>query len=147
MIVAKPVVSNKFWILKQDDIKIGEVEANSHGYTVTINNTTVDFKTIKTLKNQTRIEFEEPVKKKKVAPENSVNGFSTNATPHNAVYDVQKRLPLFTKKKDSKSWYAAGYYRLNLDGAWVTMHCPKLILLQRYEYLGPVYTPSEFTFA
>lgn len=147
MIVAKPVVSNKFWILKQDDVKIGEVEANSRGYTLKINNNTVDFKTIKTLKNETRIVFEEPVAKVKIKPENNVNGFSTNATPHNAVYDVQKRLPLFTKKKDSKSWYAAGYYQLNLDGAWVTMHCPKLILLQRYEYRGPVYAPNEFTFA
>lgn len=147
MIVAKPVVNNKFWILKQDNVKIGEVEANSHGYTVKINNNTVDFKTIKTLKNETRIVFEEPTAKKKAKPEHNVNGFSTNATPYNAIYDVQKRLPLFTKKKESKSWFAAGYYQLNLDGTWVTLHCPKLILLQRHEYRGPVYNPSEFTFA
>lgn len=147
MIVAKPVVSDKFWILKHNDVKIGEVEANSRGYTVKINNNTVDFKTIKTLKNETRIVFEEPEKKKSQSKELSVNGFSTNCVPHNAIFDVQRRLPLFTKKPDSKSWHAAGYYQINLEGNWVTMHCPKLILLQRYEYRGPVYQPDQFVFA
>jgi hypothetical protein len=37
MIEAKPIVDKKYWILKQDDRKIGVVEAESDGYTVRIN--------------------------------------------------------------------------------------------------------------
>lgn len=146
MILAKPIVANKYWILKDGDQKIGTVESSAAGFRVTIKNDSAEFKTIKTLKNKTNILFEEAPAKKKENPEWQVNGFTTNAMPYNPVYDVQRRLPMFTKKRKSKSWYCAGWYQINLDGQWITMYCPKLILLQRYEYRGPAHSAEGFVY-
>ena len=146
MILAKPVVANKYWILRDGDQKIGTVESSANGFRVTIKNDSAEFKTIKTLKNKTNILFEEAPAKKKEHPEWQVNGFTTNAMPYNPVYDVQRRLPMFTKKRKSKSWYCAGWYQINLDGQWITMFCPKLILLQRYEYRGPAHSAEGFVY-
>ena len=145
MITAKPVVKNKFWILKEDDRKVGTVEKNTKGFVVKTDLAAEEFKTIKTIKNKTNIVFEDTPDKKKVF-ENQVNGFPTGIKPHNGVYNVQQRLPLFTKKGKSKSWYAAGYYRVTVNGKTETMFCPKLILLQRYDYIGPVKTKDRFEY-
>jgi hypothetical protein len=59
------------------------------------------------------------------------------------MYDIQKRLPLFTKSGDSKSLYCAGYYVIRFDKGWVKSFCPKLITLQRYQYEGPFKTEVE----
>lgn len=146
MILAKPVVANKYWILKEGDQKVGTVESSANGFRVTIKNDTAEFKTIKTLANKTNIRFEEAPAKKKEHPEWQVNGFATTSQPYNPIYDVQRRLPMYTTKSKSKSWYCAGWYQINLDGQWVTMNCPKLILLQRYEYRGPAHSADGFKY-
>jgi len=145
MITAKPIVKNKFWILQQDDQKVGTVEHDRTGYIVRINDTADSFKTIKTIKNRTNIIFEDSVEQKQRF-ENQVNGFPTDSKPYNAVYNVKERLPLFTKKDKSKSWHAAGYYRVTVNGNTETVFCPKLILLQRYDYNGPVKTRDGFEY-
>jgi len=145
MITAKPIVKNKYWILKEDDRKIGTVEKNSAGFEVRVDDQIGTFKTIKTLENKTNIRFE-TTEDKQLNFENQVNGFPTDSKPHNGVYNVQQRLPLFTKKLKSKSWYAAGYYRVTVNGTTEIMFCPKLILLQRYDYMGPVKTRDGFEF-
>ena len=146
MILAKPVVANKYWILKENDEKIGTVEAGPGGFVVRMYNDAVEFKTIRTITNRTKITFEEPPVKQKPSKERMVNGFATDSTPYNAIYDVQRRLPIYTKKRKSKSWFAAGWYQVNANGTWTTEFCPKLILLQRYEYRGPVHSADAFTF-
>lgn len=147
MILAKPVVANKYWILKENDKKIGTVEATNTGtFSVRINNDWQEFKTIRTVKNKTKITFEDPPVKKQQKKTNTVNGFEADGTPHNAIYDVQRRLPIYTKKKKSKSWFAAGWYQIDTGNGWETQFCPKLILLQRYDYRGPAHGPDQFTF-
>ena len=120
MILAKPVIENKYWILKENDQKVGVVEAVPGGFTVRLYNDESQYKTIRTIKNKTRIEFQPAPERKKVVPGMEVNGFATDAKPFNAVYDVQRRLPMFTKKRKSKSWFAAGYYQIEVNGEWTT---------------------------
>ena len=72
-----------------------------------------------------------------------IHGYSTSTKPHNVVYNVQKKLPLFTKSKKSKSLYCAGYYIIKFDKGWVRSFCPKLVTLETYDYKGPFKT--EFT--
>jgi hypothetical protein len=146
MILAKPVIENKYWILKENDQKVGVVEAVPGGFNVRLYNDESQYKTIRTIKNKTRIEFQPAPERKKPKAGYDVNGFATDATPYNAVYDVQKRLPMFTKKRKSKSWFAAGYYQIEVNGVWTTEFCPKLILLQRYPYMGPAHSPEGFIF-
>jgi len=145
MITAKPIVKNKFWILQDDNGKVGTVEKNRGGFVLRTDNYTEEFKTIKTIKNKTNIVFEDPAEKQKTF-KNQVNGFPTDSKPYNAVYNVKERLPIFTKKEKSKSWHAAGYYRVTINGNTETMFCPKLILLQRYNYIGPVKTRDGFEY-
>lgn len=145
MITAKPIVKNKFWILQEDDRKVGTVEKNRTGFLVKTPTHAEEFKTIKTIKNATNIVFEDPADQKKQF-ENHVNGFPTDCKPLNAVYNVKDRLPIFTKDEKSKSWFAAGYYRVTINGKTKTMFCPKLILLQRYDYMGPVKTRDGFEY-
>ena len=53
------------------------------------------------------------------------------------MWDVQLKLPLYTKKSKSKSFFAAGWYKIKLKNRWKTVYSPKLIILQRNEYQGP----------
>jgi hypothetical protein len=59
------------------------------------------------------------------------------------MYDVKRKLPLFTKSKKSKSAYCAGYYIIRFDKGWVKSFCPKLITIERYEFKGPFKTEIE----
>ena len=145
MITAKPVIKNKFWILQNEEGKVGTVEKSKSGFLLRANGVSEEFKTIKTIKNKTKIVFEDPAENQK-GFENQVNGFPTDSKPYNAVYNVKDRLPIFTKENKSKSWYAAGYYRVTINGKTETMFCPKLILLQRYDYVGPVKTRDGFEY-
>lgn len=72
--------------------------------------------------------------------EKEVHGFPTSCVPYNPVYDVVRKLPLFTKSEKSKSLYAAGYYIIRFEKGWVKSFCPKLITIERYESKGPFKT-------
>ena len=72
-----------------------------------------------------------------------VYGFPTSCYPYNPMFNVQKKLPLFTKSGASKSLYCAGYYTIKFDKGWVKSFCPKLITIERYEYRGPFKTELE----
>jgi len=141
--IARPIVNGKFWVIKKDEQKIGSVEKDNNGYFVTTKNGNARFKTLKNLRNATQINFEEGKERIKY-PENQVNGFPTDVKPYNGVFNIQTRLPVYTKEKKSKSWYAAGYYMLTIGRKTKVVFCPKLILLERYGYFGPVKEADGF---
>ena len=141
--IARPIVNGKFWVIKKNEQKIGSVEKDNNGYFVTTKNGNARFKTLKNLRNATQINFEEGKERIKY-PENQVNGFPTDVKPYNGVYNIQTRLPVYTKEKKSKSWFAAGYYMLTIGRKTKVVFCPKLILLERYGYFGPVKEADGF---
>jgi hypothetical protein len=146
VIQAKPIIDNKFWIVEQDGERIATLRKNEENFFVLSNeNSVTRFKDKKSLKEQFGDDFF--VAKIRKEADNSlpseVHGFSTSTKPHNAMYDIKNKLPLFTKSKDSKSLYCAGYYVIRFDKGWVKSFCPKLITLQRYEYQGPFKTDIE----
>ena len=143
MIVAKPVIKDKFWILRQDDHKVGNIEASSDGYTVRINNTIARVKNISTVRHDLAVAFDAPPVLKKVTADNCVHGYHTGTRTYNGIWDVQRRVPLFTKSRKSKSWYAAGWYMVKQHRAWKAVQNPKLITLQRYQYQGPFHTQQQ----
>lgn len=142
MIEAKPVVANRYWILKRDDRKVGTVEADSQGFQVRIDGETQRFRTIPMVRKQTDIDFQ-PEFQTTRAPRNLVHGFDAGCRTHNAMWDVRRHLPLFTKTAKSKSWYAAGWYRVQQHRRWSVMHNPKLIILDRYQFQGPFATKEQ----
>ena len=141
--IAQPIVNGKFWVMKKDDKKIGSVEKDNRGYFVTTQQGNARFKTIKSLRDVTNIDFKDGEERIKY-PENQVNGFPTDVKPFNGVYNIHTRIPVYTKEKKSKSWYAAGYYMLTIGRKSKVVFCPKLILLDRYGYFGPVKEADGF---
>ena len=73
----------------------------------------------------------------------TVHGYPTSVIPFNTMYDVKRKLPLFTKSNKSKSAYCAGYYIIQFDKGWVKSFCPKLITIERYNFKGPFKTEIE----
>lgn len=142
MIVAKPVIDNQYWILKQDDEKIGNVQAVDGGFALTIRNKVAKFKTIRMLRRQANIEFAEPEHVTPI-PKDRVHGYPTGCRTHNGMWNVQLKLPLFTKTTKSKSWFAAGWYSIKQHRSWKVLQNPKLIVLERYTYQGPFYTEEH----
>jgi hypothetical protein len=145
-LVAKPVVDKQFWILQDGDRKVGNIEACAGGYQVRINNQTAQFKTIRTAAQRVNIEFETlPKLEKAKSTVNLVHGYPAQGRVYNPIWDVPQKLPLFTKTKKSKSWFAAGWYRVKKGRNWTTVQDPKLILLQRYSYSGPYHSHDQAT--
>ena len=143
MIVAKTVIPNQFWILREDDRKIGNIEAVPDGFQVKINDEISKYKSIGTIKQKIQFDFESTAKLRTRPTGNDVNGYPTTSRPYNPIYDVKHRVPLWTRETRSKSWYAAGWYRIKQGRSWVAIECPKLIMLERYEYRGPFYSEEQ----
>ena len=143
-IIAKPIVKDQFYILTQDDKKVGNIEATGDGFAVRINNQVMPFKTIAMIRKQVDIEF--PAVGNKPNRESAsyqVQGYPSGSRVYNPIWDVQHRLPLFTKNNKSRSWYAAGWYQVKQRRTWAIVQSPKLITLERYPYQGPFYTREE----
>ena len=139
--IAKPVVKDKFWIVEREGSKCATIQAidEDGGFTYVHDNQREYFPSIKLLSKKYNITFEKADKKKTVVEDN-IWGFPTAGKNFNALFDVQRYLPIYTKTKASKSYFGAGYYAVNLNDTWVTQFCPKLIMLNRYEYCGPFST-------
>jgi hypothetical protein len=143
---AKPIIDNKFWIVEQDGEKIATLRKNEDNRFVMSNEEGIKiYETKKSLTDQYGKDFfvAKIVKEAVTNLPNEVHGYSTSTAPHNAMFDIRKKLPLFTKSEDSKSLYCAGYYVIRFDKGWVKSFCPKLITLQRYEFQGPFKTEIE----
>lgn len=145
-ITAKPVIDNKFWIVEKDGEKFATLRRNDDNRFVLSNLTgTKTFNNKDSLLRQYGRDFfvVDIVKEADTSAPNDVHGYPACVAPQNAMFDVQKKLPLFTKSKESKSLYCAGYYTIRFDKGWVKSFCPKLITLQRYDYKGPFKTEME----
>ena len=143
MIIAKAVIPNQFWILKQNDRKIGNIESGPNGFSVKIGDQVQSYKSINVIKKTADIDFEPTVKTRTASLSNMAHGFPTTGKAHNAIFDVKHQVPLWTKEPRSKSWYAAGWYRVKQGRHWTVELCPKLITLQRYPYAGPFHTKEQ----
>jgi len=143
-LVALPVVDKQYWILKENDRKVGNIEACAGGYQVKINNQVVQFKTIKLAARSANIEFEPAVKiSRPKATTDRVHGYPVSGRVYNPMWDVSQQLPVYTKTNKSKSWFAAGWYNVKKGRNWRSVLAPKLILLQRYPYQGPFLTKED----
>ena len=143
---AKPIIPEKFWIVEKGGAKFATLRKSEDNHFVMSNE--LGIKVYET-KEKLTMEFGKDffiakiIKEADDAEPNEVHGYATSTTPHNSMFDVKRKLPLFTKSGDSKSLYCAGYYVIRFDKGWVKSFCPKAITLQRYEYQGPFKTELE----
>ena len=143
---AKPIVDGKFWIVEQDGTKIATLHKKENNkFVLSSTNGELMFNKKDDLTKQFGPGFFLKSTKVKVtqADANECHGFPTSVKPYNAMYDVQNKLPLFTKSNASKSLFCAGYYVIKFNKLWLKSFCPKLITLERNPYKGPFKTELE----
>ena len=143
---AKTIIPEKFWIVEKDGSKFATLRKNEDERFVMSNEAGVRiFDNLESITRQYGKDFfvAKIIKEADDHVDGEVHGFPSSTNPHNAMFDIRKKLPLFTKSEDSKSLYCAGYYVIKFDKGWVKSFCPKLITLQRYEYRGPFKTEIE----
>lgn len=141
-LIAKPIVKNQLWVIIDGERKIGNVEADDTGYRVKIGENTEHYADTKSIEQVFKVTFDRPPKSKPTenvsfarwpAPEKTWNNF----------FDVKRQLHVFTKTERSSCYHCAGYFKINMNGEWITEFCPKYIFIQRYPYLGPFQTMTE----
>ena len=141
---AKTVLKDKFWIVEDGNTKVGTLSWNDEKYVLSSGSSISFFDTKRQLEKTLGIKITEKQSvETTVEPSKEVYNYPTSCTPYNEMYDVKRKLPLFTKSIKSKSLYCAGYYIIRFDKGWVQSHCPKLITLERYDYRGPYKTEFE----
>jgi len=145
-IYAKPIIPEKFWIVELDGEKFATLRREEDNRFIMSNESGIKiYNNQKSLLSQFGDDFF--VAKIIREADNStpliVHGYPSSAVPHNSMFDIKRKLPLFTKSLDTKSLYCAGYYIIRFNKGWVKSFCPKLITLQRYPYQGPFKTELE----
>ena len=140
---AKEIIKNKFWIVEDQGVKFGTISLNEDQYILSTPTGTKFYHSEKQLTKAldkklswTDLEITETSAKE-------VHGYATNSVPFNPMFDVKRKLPLFTKSDKSKSLYCAGYYIIQFEKGWVKSFCPKLITVERYTTKGPFKTEIE----
>lgn len=144
--IAKPVVKNKFWIVEEEGKKIATIQVVDEGGVAYVHDNQRElYPSIKLLSLEHNIVFDKskPAKVKPVTYD--VYGYPSNFKTFNEIFDVQRKLPIFTKTAKSKSFFCAGHYLIKFSNTWVKAFCPKTITLNRYEYMGPFKTIEEMT--
>jgi hypothetical protein len=142
MINAKEILKNKFWIVTDNGENVGTIAYDNDHYIV---NKSGNFKVCKnksSITNQLGKMTWSDLSIKETT-QYHVHEFPTNCEPFNSMFDIKKKLPLFTKSEKSKSVYCAGYYIIKFNKGWVKSFCPKLITIERYHHKGPFKTDFE----
>lgn len=140
---AKPVIKNRFWIVESDGRKVGTIERGEIGLVFSNDHSRTFFKNLAKLTNEFNIVFDSGSNfiTKRAAPD--LGGYPVEKSAHNILYDVKHQLYIYTKTKKSKSYHCAGYYLIKTNDEWEQSFCPKLITIQRYEFVGPFRTAKE----
>lgn len=153
----KTIVKNNFWILEEDGTKVGTVnkkDEENFQLLSTNQNRPVTMTLDDIITKWGKDCFKEPVK---VDVERSITtagevfllfGYPCASKPTNEMYDVQRKLPLYTKNNKSNSIHSAGYYIVQYpSNGWSRGFCPKLVTLERYPYKGPFKTKQDMSLA
>jgi hypothetical protein len=135
-LIAKPIVKNHSWIVTNGSEKVGNVHYSSGGYIVKLGNKLSSFDSTKAIENLVSIKFERPSKSKLSTLSYAVWPTDVKTT-YNNIFDVKRKLHLYTKTKKSKCYHVAGWFNVKMNDEWQTVFCPKYIFIQRYQYIGP----------
>jgi hypothetical protein len=150
MLLAKQIIKNKFWIVENHGKKIATIQTidETGGAVYVQDQERSYFPSVKLLGKNHNIVFDKQKKIEKPPIKQNmydVYGYPSSFKPYNLLYDVRKKLPIFTKTDKSKSYFCSGYYLIKFSTVWTKAFCPKLITLQRYEFVGPFETKEETT--
>jgi hypothetical protein len=143
-IIAKEILENKFWIVEDSGVRVGTLTKEENSYILSSKGSVNVYKDEKQLKKTFGKNFlTAKITLPTAETEYSVHGYPTRSVPYNSMFDISRKLPLFTKSEKSKSVYCAGYYLVKFNVNWLKSFCPKLITIERNQYVGPFKTELE----
>jgi hypothetical protein len=142
-IKAKPVLKNKFWIVEDNGERVGTISLSDDRFMLSTGGEVRFYDNKKQIEKQLGKTIFERDSSAKLEVQKEIYGYPTSTNPYNVMYDVKRKLPLFTKSLKSKSLYCAGYYIIRFDKGWVKSFCPKAVTLEKYEFVGPMKTEIE----
>lgn len=138
--IAKPI-TNDSWVVTDGNSRIGSIKVSENIYTLKIGNNVKKFNSTSEIQKNIAIEFQKFSKlKSKIS---NCNNYPTTDSVFNIMFDVKRKLYLYTKSNKSKCYYAAGYFKVKVNSEWETVFCPKYLLLQRHNYFGPYRSLNE----
>ena len=152
---AKTLVKDKFWILEQNGQKLGTLQKKENDGWIFLSKQDQRqvYHTQESLFTKFGFNIFEPQKEEPKTVDKwdrlegedyNVHGYPCSQKPYNSMFDVQKRLPIYTKTPKSKSVFCAGYYIVYFEKVkWRKAYCPKVITLHRYPYKGPMKSKVE----
>lgn len=142
-LTAKSIVKNKFWIVEQDGQQVATIQTSPDGVSFVQGSGREKFVNLTSLKKKYNISISNERTPKRPAVTFEVSGYPCDHRPYNSLFNLSKKLPVFTKSKTSKSFFCAGHYLIRFNEDYVQAFCPKLITLNRYPFLGPFVTAAE----
>lgn len=140
-LIAKPIINDQYWVVIEGDKKVGNVLAEQSGFDVRINGHTFHYETTDEISKFTQIKFEN--NKHKTTTQLPYPDYPTTSRVYNSMFDIKRKLHLFTKSRKSKCYHAAGWFAMNTNNNKQVIFCPKYIFIQRYNYSGPYKTEDE----
>tara|TARA_B100000965_G_scaffold377836_1_gene372203 strand:+ start:3573 stop:4073 length:501 start_codon:yes stop_codon:yes gene_type:complete len=143
---AKQIIKDSFWILEQNEQKVGTMRKASSTWQVLLEQNKQEFQTYNEV-----ISFlgSDPlsVNKKNLeqpqAGKFDVNGYPTEIKPFNI--EVKNNLPTYTKTSKSQVRHCAGYYCVEFPKGWVPSFNPKMqtLIENAMSFAGPFNSEME----
>jgi hypothetical protein len=142
--IAKSVLSNKYWILESNGQKIGTIQAiDAGGFSLVKDQERKRYVSIASLGDENNIIFDRKNTKRSNNTLSLIGDYPVSGKPYNIMWNIRKKFAAYTKKKTSKCHYCAGYFVIKFQTEWQIVFCPKLIMINRYQYLGPFKSKVE----
>jgi len=137
-LIATPVVKNKFWVVEQEGKPVATIQAKEDGgFAFVKNQARQYFPSMIAIKRQYNIKLSKATKDLRKPKVKELYGFPCRHVPYKGIFNLQRQLPIYSLNEKSKSYYCAGHYLIRHGDNWIQEFSPKLITLNRYEYLGP----------
>ena len=141
-LIAKPIIKNQYWVVTDGEKKVGNVISDGTGFDVKLDGTLSHYDNADDITKFTKIRFQ-PMKSNKTKAQVPYPEYPTTGKIYNSLFDIKRKLHLFTKSNKSKCYHVAGWFVLKQNGISQVILCPKYIFIQRYKYTGPYKTENE----
>lgn len=141
-LVAKPVIKDQYWVVTDGSRKVGNVISDGSGFDVKLDGMLSHFDTTNDITKITKIRFQ-PTKTNKTKAQVPYPEYPTTSKVYNSVFDIKRKLHLFTKSQKSKCYHVAGWFVIKQNNTTQIIFCPKYIFVQRYKYLGPYKSEND----
>lgn len=146
MLQAKQIIKDSFWILEQNEQKVGTMRKASSTWQVLLEQNKQEFQTYDEVISFLGSDPLSVNKKNLEQPEAGkfdVNGYPTEIKPFNI--EVKNNLPTYTKTSKSQVRHCAGYYCVEFPKGWVPSFNPKMQTLveNAMSFAGPFNSEME----